>query len=117
MRRRVALTVLLAGLSSTALAQTPPGGDAAAAGPGPGGSGRGRHAMAERFAAADTNGDGHLTLAEAQAARWHRVVDHFSVIDTDHDGTITLAELRAWRNANRAAPPGSPPLPPPPGQH
>ncbi len=97
MRRQLVVAALLACLAATATAQTvAPGAK------------RSRHPMADRFAAADTNGDGHLTMAEAQAAHWHKVVDQFGVIDADHDGTITLAELRAWRDAHRGAPAGSP---------
>ena len=104
MARQLAVAALLACLATAAAAQTvAPGAE------------RSRHPMADRFAAADTNGDGRLRMAEAQAAHWHKVVDHFGAIDADHDGTITLAELRAWRDANRGAPAGSP-LPPPAGQ-
>ena len=50
--------------------------------------------IAERFAAADTNHDGHLTLAEAQAGM-PRVAANFSKIDADGSGTVTLAEIEA----------------------
>lgn len=50
--------------------------------------------IAERFAAADTNHNGKLTLAEAQAGM-PRVAAHFDEIDTDHSGTVTLAEIKA----------------------
>lgn len=50
--------------------------------------------IAERFAAADTNHDGHLTLAEAQAGM-PRVAANFSKIDADGNGTVTLAEIEA----------------------
>ena len=48
----------------------------------------------ERFAAADTNHDGKLTLAEAEAGM-PRVAANFSKIDADHNGTVTLAEIKA----------------------
>lgn len=48
----------------------------------------------ERFAAADTNHDGKLTLAEAEAGM-PRVAANFSKIDADHSGTVTLAEIKA----------------------
>jgi Ca2+-binding EF-hand superfamily protein len=52
-------------------------------------------AMKERFAKADTNKDGALSKAEAQAAGMHRIVDNFDAIDTNKDGKITPEELRA----------------------
>jgi hypothetical protein len=50
--------------------------------------------IAERFAAADTNHDGKLTLAEAQAGM-PRVAANFDKIDADKNGTVTLAEIEA----------------------
>jgi hypothetical protein len=50
--------------------------------------------IAERFAEADTNHDGQLTLAEAEAGM-PRVAANFNKIDTDHSGTVTLAEIEA----------------------
>lgn len=48
----------------------------------------------ERFAAADTNHDGQLTLAEAKAGM-PRVAANFDKIDADHSGTVTIAEIKA----------------------
>jgi hypothetical protein len=48
----------------------------------------------EHFAAADTNHDGQLTLAEAQAGM-PRVAANFDKIDVDQSGTVTLAEIKA----------------------
>jgi Ca2+-binding EF-hand superfamily protein len=50
--------------------------------------------IAERFAAADTNNDGQLTLAEAQAGM-PRVAANFDKIDADKSGTVTVAEIEA----------------------
>ena len=50
--------------------------------------------IAERFAAADTNHDGQLTLAEAQAGM-PRVAANFSKIDADKSGTVTVVEIKA----------------------
>ena len=50
--------------------------------------------IAERFAAADTNHDGQLTLAEAEAGM-PRVAANFGAIDADGSGTVTLAEIEA----------------------
>jgi Ca2+-binding EF-hand superfamily protein len=50
--------------------------------------------IAQHFAAADTNHDGRLTLAEAEAGM-PRVAANFSKIDADNSGTVTLAEIEA----------------------
>ena len=50
--------------------------------------------IAERFAEADTNHDGQLTLAEAEAGM-PRVAANFNKIDANHSGTVTLAEIEA----------------------
>ena len=50
--------------------------------------------IAQHFAAADTNHDGKLTLAEAEAGM-PRVAANFSKIDADKSGTVTLAEIEA----------------------
>ena len=49
------------------------------------------------FAEADKNGDGKLSLEEAQAANLQDVVANFKKIDTDHDGFLSKAELKANR--------------------
>ncbi len=53
--------------------------------------------IAERFASADTNHDGQLTLAEAEAGM-PRVAANFTKIDADKSGTVTLAEIEAMAN-------------------
>jgi len=50
--------------------------------------------IAAHFAAADTNHDGQLTLAEAEAGM-PRVAANFSKIDADGSGTVTVAEIEA----------------------
>jgi hypothetical protein len=50
--------------------------------------------IAERFAEADTNHDGQLTLAEAEAGM-PRVAANFQKIDADQSGTVSLAEIEA----------------------
>lgn len=50
--------------------------------------------IAERFAEADTNHDGQLTLAEAKAGM-PRVAANFRKIDADQNGTVSLAEIEA----------------------
>lgn len=49
--------------------------------------------LAQRFAQADTNHDGHLTLAEAQSGM-PRVAQYFDRIDTAHAGYVTLEQLQ-----------------------
>jgi Ca2+-binding EF-hand superfamily protein len=53
-----------------------------------------RAAMAERFKAADTDGNGQISLAEAQAAL-PRVAKNFHALDANHDGQVSLEELRS----------------------
>lgn len=50
--------------------------------------------IAERFAAADTDHNGQLTLAEAKAGM-PRVAANFAKIDADQSGTVTVAEIEA----------------------
>ncbi len=48
----------------------------------------------ERFAAADKNKDGKLTLEEAKAGM-PRVASNFQRIDTQKKGYVTAAEIKA----------------------
>ena len=54
-------------------------------------------AYAASFAEADSNGDGKLSLDEAQAANLQDVANNFKKIDTDRDGFLSKAELKANR--------------------
>ena len=90
---KFASVLLIAGISaSAAFAQTlpePPKGDRAAK-------------MHERIKAADKDGDGKLSRAEAVALP--RLAKHFDEIDTNKDGFITKEEMKAFhdkRAANR----------------
>lgn len=58
-----------------------------------------RGALLERIKAADTNGDGMISRAEAAALP--RLAAHFDAIDTNKDGQITMDELRAAHQAHR----------------
>ncbi len=51
-----------------------------------------------RFAAADKNKDGKLTLDEARAGM-PRVAMGFSLIDADKKGYVTLAQIKAFAAA------------------
>jgi len=61
---------------------------------------RHRMSMDQRFQAANTTHDGHLTPEQAQA-HWPSVAKHFSEIDADNDGSVTLDEIRAYRKTHR----------------
>lgn len=52
--------------------------------------------MHDRFNAANTTHDGHLTLAQAKAANLRPVVDHFAEIDTANRGYVTFNQVEAW---------------------
>ncbi len=106
MRRFAVLSVICSlALPGLALAQTaaPPPAPGPDAPPPAGGAGHWGHhhgdmlkKMHDRFNAANTTHDGHLTLAQAQAAGLRPVVDHFGEIDTAHRGYVTFNELQAW---------------------
>jgi len=49
--------------------------------------------VAERFAAADKNHDGKLTLEEAKAGM-PRIAEAFDKIDTEKRGYLTLAQIQ-----------------------
>lgn len=71
--------------------------------------GRGTHAhgkhrpLSERFAEANTTHDGHLTLAQARAAKMNEVVRDFGLIDKDKKGYVTVDGIKEFRRARRAA--------------
>lgn len=54
-----------------------------------------RGKFAAQFKAADKDGDGALSKAEAQAAGMQRIVDNFERIDANGDGKVTHEEIRA----------------------
>ena len=53
-----------------------------------------------KFNAANTAHDGHLTLAQAQAAGLTHIVQNFAQIDAGNKGYVTLDDLQAWHNAH-----------------
>jgi Ca2+-binding EF-hand superfamily protein len=68
---------------------------------GPSGHDGGREGMAARLKAADANGDGLISKAEAQAAL-PMIARHFDEIDANKDGFVTGDELRAFHQQHRA---------------
>ena len=61
-----------------------------------------RQKAADRFKNVDTDGDGRISRAEAQAGA-PRLAAHFDEIDANKDGFITPDELKAAREKHRAA--------------
>ena len=93
---KLASVLLIAGFGASAVyAQTPP--------EPPKGDRANRAAkMHERIKAADKDGDGKISRAEAVALP--RLAKHFDEIDTNKDGFITKDEMKAFhdkRAANR----------------
>ena len=93
------------GPPATALEQPAPVTGSSAAG---GSSTRGaahRHAhrtLQERFDAANTTHDGHLTLEQARS-KMPAVARDFAAIDTDQKGYVTIDQIKAHSRAARAA--------------
>ena len=59
--------------------------------------------LQQRFDAANTSHDGHLTKDQATAAKWGYVTGHFSSMDKDHKGYVTVDDIRGYAKARRAA--------------
>lgn len=56
--------------------------------------------LEQRFQAADTDHDGRLTRAEANAGM-PRIAQRFDDIDVSHSGTITLQQIEAFLSKQR----------------
>ncbi len=56
----------------------------------------------QRFDAANTTHDGHLTKDQAQAAHMTSTVMNWNAIDKDQKGYVTMDDLRAYAAAQRA---------------
>ncbi len=104
--RRLALIAALTVLPALALAQSdapPPGADQPMPPP-PGGWAGHHHGMEhddmgdllDKFYAANTTHDGHLTLAQAKAAGLRPVAEHFAEIDVKQRGYVTFYDIEAW---------------------
>jgi hypothetical protein len=74
-------------------------------------SGMGRSEILQRIAASDSDADGYVTPAEAEAALGReRASAAFRKLDRDHDNRLSKEELAA-RGARRSAPASGPPGP------
>jgi len=58
--------------------------------------------QAEHWKKLDTDGDGRISKAEAQANA-PRLAEHFDALDTNHDGYLTPDELKAAHERHRAS--------------
>ena len=61
-----------------------------------------RMTLQQRFDAANTAHDGHLTKDQATAANWSYVAGNFAAMDKDKKGFVTIADIRAYARARRA---------------
>ena len=59
--------------------------------------------MKQRFEAANTTHDGHLTKDQATAAKWSYVTKNFDSIDTAKTGYVTSDEIGAFAKAHHVA--------------
>jgi hypothetical protein len=86
---------------AAALEQSAPA-SAAPAAQAPAAPHRTRRTLQERFDAANTTHDGHLTLEQARS-KMPSVARDFAAIDTDHKGYVTIDQIKAHSRAARAA--------------
>jgi hypothetical protein len=61
------------------------------------------HRFHQKFDAANTTHDGHLTLAQAQKAGMKMIVAIFPAIEKQHRGYVTFNDVIAWRLDTMAA--------------
>ena len=102
----LAAAITAAFASTLTLAQTAPaaGGAPAAAAPQGGGDGKGsarKGERGERFKKADTNNDGAISKAEADAAGMKGLSKNFDKLDANKDGKVTRDEMKAGREAGK----------------
>ena len=65
------------------------------------GKGERMHKRGERMKAADTNGDGAISKAEADAAGMKGLSKNFDKVDANKDGKVTRDEMRSARMAHK----------------
>ena len=103
--RHLALASLVAIAPTLALAQAPaatPATGATATSKGEMGKGEHRAHRGERMKAADKDGDGAISKAEADAAGMKRLSANFDKLDTNKDGKLSRDEMKAARKAQHA---------------
>ena len=98
--KHIALVSAVALAPAFALAQAPAAGAPAATPPAApkGDAGKGgehRHKRAERMKAADKDGDGAISKAEADAAGMKGLSKNFDKLDANKDGAIDMTEMTA----------------------
>ena len=74
---------------------------------------RSRQTLQQRFDAANTTHDGHLTKDQATAANWPYVANNFAAIDKDKKGYVTASDIHAFAKARHAAHQKATPAPAP----
>ena len=74
---------------------------------------RSRQTLQQRFDAANTTHDGHLTKDQATAANWPYVTNNFPAIDKDKKGYVTVSDIHAFAKARHAAHQKATPTPAP----
>lgn len=62
-----------------------------------------RRSFQQRFDAANTTHDGHLTKEQAQAAHMTSTVKNWDAIDKDKKGYVTMDDMKAYAASQRAA--------------
>jgi len=62
-----------------------------------------RQSLQQRFDAANTTHDGHLTKDQAAAAHWGYVASNFAAIDNGGKGYVTVADIHAFAHARYLA--------------
>ncbi len=109
--KHLALASLVAIAPTLALAQAPATAPATGAtGTTKGEMHKGEHRghRGDRMKAADKNGDGAISKAEADAAGMKRLSANFDKLDTNKDGKLTRDEMKAGRKAHHAERKGAP---------
>jgi hypothetical protein len=61
-----------------------------------------RQEAAQRMKGADTDKDGAISKAEAEAAKMQHLTTNFDKLDSNKDGKVTHEEMRAARKAHKA---------------
>lgn len=74
---------------------------------------RSRQTLQQRFDAANTTHDGHLTKDQATAANWPYVINNFAAIDKGRKGYVTVSDIHAFAKARHAAHQKATPTPAP----